>query len=90
MLGGTQQATTIAALPSEKLVLNRRPLEEKVSTMLATSKLHIATHYWTKLCMWLRVTHDWVPQTVRVAGWHVYLVAQYASCQPACERSAML
>ena len=32
MLGSTQQATTIAGLPPEKLVLNRRPLEDKVST----------------------------------------------------------
>lgn len=35
MLGSTQQAATIAALPPEKLVLNRRPLEEKVSTVPA-------------------------------------------------------
>ena len=33
MLGSTQSATTIAGLPPEKLVLNRRPLEEKVSLL---------------------------------------------------------
>lgn len=32
MLGSTQQTTAIAALPPERLLLNRRPLEEKVRT----------------------------------------------------------
>ncbi|CAL5220372.1 g2375 [Coccomyxa viridis] len=33
MLGSTQSATTIAGLPPEKLVLNRRPLEEKAKAI---------------------------------------------------------
>ena len=31
MLGSTQQASTIAALPPERFALNRGPLEEKAS-----------------------------------------------------------
>ena len=46
MLGSTQQATTIAALPPEKLVLNRRPFEEKVGTTPSAGPLYTSTAMW--------------------------------------------
>jgi hypothetical protein len=43
MLGSTQQTTTIAALPPERLLLNRRPLEDKVRTQVWRSGVPLST-----------------------------------------------